>query len=61
MSKRRTHNSRVAFRNLYGSRMWWFTCTCGDKQGSSDKQEMLAYRKAHIARYGDGKGKQEGN
>ena len=52
MSRRKAaHKVKAAKRNLYGARLWWVTCTCGDKQGYDRKQDAQEYKREHEAKF----------
>jgi hypothetical protein len=45
------HRVTVAKRNLYGSRLWWATCTCRRfYQGCHEKQEAQRMAAEHMTR-----------
>lgn len=49
--KKPKHRISVARRNLFGSRMWWATCTCKVfYQGCSLKQEAQRMAAEHLER-----------
>lgn len=53
MSKKKPlHRTSVKKRNLYGSRMWWATCTCKTWfQGCHEKGEAQRLAAEHEEKY----------
>ena len=47
MGKRR-HRVTVSKRNLFGSRMWWATCTCGWFQGNHHLRDSGRMAAEHL-------------